>query len=199
MNHDKGRNCLLPGIHHFQNKGTANTAKWKLILNSHIKYINLPGEFKNTRRFVRGAPADVHHGHEGHQRKDDAPKDPDGIERRFVRTQQRVEGHEAGGDGADGGAERGEEVEAPAGEVAAEAEMVAGPEGDADAGDGEGDGGEEDEDEVCERPEEDEVDEEIAGEVVEASLGVFGGVWHDETRGGEKRRKRRARGRGEVI
>lgn len=83
-----------------------------------------------------------------------------------------MEGHEAGGGGADGGAERGKEVEAPAGEVAADAEFLAGAARNADPGGDEGDGGDEDEDEVCDGPGEDEVDEEVAGEVAEASSGV---------------------------
>lgn len=191
MDHDKGRNRLLPGIHHIQYKSTANTAERELFCDIEIIDVKLlPGKLEKARRFVRGAPADIHHGHEGHQREEDAAKDPDGIERRVPRAQQRVEGHEAGGGGADGGAEGGEEVEAPTGEVAADAVILAGPAGDADAGGDEGSGGEEDEDEVCGGPGEDEVDEEVAGELAEASPGVFCGGWHGERR----EMKRRERG-----
>lgn len=177
MDHDKCWNRLFPGVHHFQDKSTANTTQWELFCHVHIIVdVNLPTrKLENARRFVRGAPANIHHGHERHQREEDASEDPDGIERRVSRAQQRVEGHEAGGGGADGGAERGEEVEAPAGEVAADAEILAGPAGDADAGGDEGNDGEEDEDEVGDRPGEDEVDEEVAGEVAEVSSGVFCG------------------------
>lgn len=176
MDHDKGRNCLPPGVHHFQDKGTANATQRELFRHIYIKDVELPTrKLEDARRLVRGAPADIHHGHEGHEGEEDAAEDPDGIERRVPGPQQRVEGHEAGGGGADGGAERGEEVEAPAGEVAADAELLAGPAGDADAGGDEGDGGEEDEDEVCGGPGEDEVDEEVAGEVAEASSDVFDG------------------------
>lgn len=182
MDHGKGRNRLLPGIHHIQDESTANATERELFCDIEIEDVKLPPrKLENARRFVRGAPADVHHGHEGHQREEDAAEDPDGVERRVPRPQQRVEGHEAGGGGADGGAEGGEEVEAPAGEVAADAVVLAGSAGDADAGGDEGDGGEEDEDEVCGGPGEDEVDEEVAGEVAEASSGVFCDG-HDEGR-----------------
>lgn len=140
MNDDECRNRLLPGVHHFQDKGTANTTEWKLVWVIYIKYVKLPRILEDAGRFVRGAPANINHGHEGHQREEDATEDPDGIEGRVSGAQERVEGHEAGGGGADGGADCGEEVEAPAGEVAADAQLLAGSVEDADPGGDPGDG-----------------------------------------------------------
>lgn len=146
-------------------------------------------ELENARRLVRGAPANVHHGHEGNQGEEDAAKDPYRVESRVSRAQERVEGHEGGSGGADGSADCSEEVEPPAGEVAADALVLAGPVDDADAGGDPGDGGEEDEDEVGCGPGEDEVDEEVAGKMFEAFSSEFWGVCHfwKGRRGGERR------------
>lgn len=148
--------------------------------------VQLTGELENARRLVRGAPANVHHGHEWNQGEEDTAEDPYRVESRVSGAQERVEGHEGGSGGADGGADRGEEVEPPAGEVAADALVVAGPVDDADAGGDPGDGGEEDEDEVGDGPGEDEVDEEVAGEMFEAFSSEFCGVGHDWGREGRR-------------
>lgn len=164
MKQYKGRQCLPPRIHDLENK-TATDPSQRFLKRVRRDIVVKPArELENPTRLIGRAPSDPSNCHERNQREEDAPKDPDGIEGGRFRPQDGCEGHEGGREGADGCAGGDEEVEAPAGEVAAAGLAVggvfAGAGEDAGAGGDPGGCGEEGEGEVEEGPYGDEVGEE---------------------------------------